>query len=127
VVSYRIDSIDPLALTKVGEASGHQCGATYIDRAFVDWCQEKLVNLQSYENDYGSGGHYIMEHKLRLLLKRFEPHKHRYNGNKNATINIPRDLIFKDQDDDQGVVMAKKYGTSKSAVNSQLKHSTVKK
>lgn len=96
LVSYRIDSVEPLSITRVGQLAGSQCGATFIDREFLIWCSEKLDNMGTFDADFGTGGHFVMHPKVRILLERFEIHKHSFEGTRDADIQIPNSMNIRD-------------------------------
>jgi hypothetical protein len=109
LASYRIDSIEPLRLTKIGSISGStkttlcddlsdkvigsKCGATFIEREFVAWLQPRLKNLDIMPQDVGTGGHLILMPKGRVLLERFEKVKHAFNGTGDSQITLPRGTV----------------------------------
>ncbi|KAF4625147.1 hypothetical protein G7Y89_g13022 [Cudoniella acicularis] len=93
LVSYFIDSIEPLKLKKVGALTGDKYGATLIDRAFLEWLEPRLENLDLQSKDFGNGGHVILMPKGRVLLERFEKYKHAFTGTEEANITLPRGTV----------------------------------
>jgi hypothetical protein len=93
LVSYRINRVEPLELTRVGGLSGDKCGATFIDRAFLEWLLPRLENLDIRPQDFSTGGHMVLMPKGRVLLERFEKVKHLFNGTGDGQITLPRGTI----------------------------------
>lgn len=69
---------------------GDKCGSTNIDRAFLEWLEQKLENLDILAKDFGTGGHFILKPIGRMLLGRFEAIKHDFNGTEGGEIALPR-------------------------------------
>jgi len=95
LATYCVESVDPLALKRIGYLASDTCGAVFIDRRFLAWCDEQIENMDMVEEDYGTGGHYIIKPKGRMLLSRFEKWKHHYTGTESPDISIPRGAIVK--------------------------------
>ncbi|KAH6665783.1 hypothetical protein B0J14DRAFT_605889 [Halenospora varia] len=89
LVSCRVDKVKPLKFTKVGVTSGGKFGATLIDKAFLEFVQGKVVNLDLIPRDFGSGGHFILGRIGRILLERFESVKHAFDGTNDGGIEFP--------------------------------------
>ncbi|KAF2737635.1 actin-like ATPase domain-containing protein [Polyplosphaeria fusca] len=88
VASYLVESFDPLKLVRVGSLKGRECGATFIDRAFLDYCSKKLKKDDILKGDSSSGGHFVVSKEGRLLLDEFERHKRAFDGSKSAEIEV---------------------------------------
>jgi len=74
---------------------GANCGATFIDRAFIRWIKSLSTNLDIGDNDVGSGGHFLLTPERKVLLGRFEPLKRQFTGEEDNTITIARGVILK--------------------------------
>ena len=70
--------------------AGGRYGATFIDRAFLEWIQPKLPDLDILPTDYGAAGHFVLMPKGRILLERFQTIKHAFNGTGSNNIITPR-------------------------------------
>ncbi|KAF2671475.1 hypothetical protein BT63DRAFT_453870 [Microthyrium microscopicum] len=90
LVSYRIDRIEPLKLTRVGTISGSKVGAIFVDRAFLEWADVRLKNLNLAPSDYGNGGHFAITPAGKAFLDRFERIKHAFNGTGGGEVQLPR-------------------------------------
>lgn len=77
---------------------GGEYGATFVDRAFLDWLRPKLMDKDLIPIDFLTRGHYIMSPILRVLLARFEIVKHAFEGTQHADLTIPRGISL---DNDQ--------------------------
>ncbi|KAF2496481.1 hypothetical protein BU16DRAFT_581790 [Lophium mytilinum] len=70
---------------------GMKCGATQVDRAFLQWVQQRLQNRIS-ERDVTLPGPLVLNPLGILLLRRFEAIKRQFDGRKTTDINLPRNL-----------------------------------
>jgi hypothetical protein len=93
VVSYRIDSVEPLMLTRVGGISGRKCGATFIDHAFLEWLRPRVENKDLLPKEFQTGGHFVVTPAVRVLLERFERIKHAFSGEEGGDFALPRGVI----------------------------------
>ncbi|KAI9786203.1 MAG: hypothetical protein M1839_007613 [Geoglossum umbratile] len=116
LVSYRVESIEPFKLTKVGVITGGKYGATFIDQEFLEWLQPRLTNLDILPGDFGTGGHFVLNPRGKVLLDRFERVKHAFNGTNTGDITLPRKTIIAEgQQDDirSGVIHLKETDLKK--------------
>lgn len=44
IVSYQVESLEPLKLVPVGVPTGGRCGSIFIDQAFKDWLRDLLTD-----------------------------------------------------------------------------------
>ncbi|KAI9777865.1 MAG: hypothetical protein M1839_008542 [Geoglossum umbratile] len=103
LASYRIDSIEPFRLTRVGGISskvtkqldksqlssncnaGGYCGARFVDREFLEFIQARVNNL-----DFGTSCHPYLTPMARRFLDLFEGVKNAFNGTNEGDISLPR-------------------------------------
>ncbi|KAF2473741.1 uncharacterized protein BDR25DRAFT_341026 [Lindgomyces ingoldianus] len=112
VASYVVESLQPLKLTRVGNLKGRECGATCVDREFLEWCSKNLKRIPRkdiIESDSTSGGHFIVKPTGRWLLDEFERNKHAFSGVESADIELPEDIndasgAPEDDDSDSGMI-----------------------
>jgi len=77
--------------------SGNRCGATFIDTSFTNFLRERLGEEDwaklndSGDQDDALGGHNILKPHVRLLLDRFQPIKHQFDG-KGSKLGWPLQL-----------------------------------
>lgn len=90
LVSYRVNKVDPLELTRVGNITGAKCGGTFVDQAFLEFLQPRLLNLDIDPDAVGTGGHMVFKPRSRVLLERFERIKHAFNGTGDSQLTVPR-------------------------------------
>lgn len=106
VASYLVENLSPLKLIRMGNLKGglyrkstlasdfdlllgRECGATFIDRAFLDFVSKKPHHDNIIEKDSTSGGHFIVKPAGSYLLQEFEKYKHGFTGTGDALINCP--------------------------------------
>ena len=82
-------------LLTLNTAIGANCGATFIDMAFIRWLKSMATNLNIGDNDEGSGGHFLLTPERKALLHRFEPLKRQFTGEEDNTISIASGVIMK--------------------------------
>ncbi|KAK3343427.1 hypothetical protein B0T25DRAFT_464384 [Lasiosphaeria hispida] len=92
LVTYRFDRLEPLELEKIGPVSGDYCGATYIDRAFLEWIESKITNIDMRAQEHGTGGHFVHEAKRNTILDRFEKCKRQFTGTETNILTMPRGI-----------------------------------
>ncbi|KAK1754394.1 hypothetical protein QBC47DRAFT_383808 [Echria macrotheca] len=90
IASYKVASIDhntkQIKLEQIGFPIGNKCGATFIDTSFTDFVRDRLGEEDwerlnySEGQDNATGGHNIVKPLVRLLLERFQPIKHQFDG-----------------------------------------------
>jgi hypothetical protein len=100
VASFRVESLDPLRLRKVGTLSGEKCGASYIDREFITWLQARVDGLGVMSKDL-AGGHYVLTSLGQLLLERFEVLKLVFDGTNGGNITLPSSAQIQPQYEDE--------------------------
>jgi hypothetical protein len=81
--------------------SADECGASFVDRSFDTFLEDRLgpddwqkLN-ESNSEDYGTGGHFVVKHLVRLMHDRFEPIKHGFDGKDDELIQaipLPRGI-----------------------------------
>jgi len=76
-------------------AIGANCGATFIDRAFIRWLKSMATNLAIDGDDVGSGGHFLLTEEQKSLLGRFEPLKRQFTGEEDNTLQVARGVIMR--------------------------------
>jgi hypothetical protein len=79
-------SQDFVAESSIGDA----CGATFVDRAFLEWLEPKLVNARLISQNITTGGHSVFEPITELLMDRFQVIKHRFDDEESAQIQLPK-------------------------------------
>jgi hypothetical protein len=85
--------------------SGRKCGATFIDKAFLEWLHPRLENLDILPKDFGTGGHFVLMPKGKIILERFERVKHAFDGTGQGNIQLPRgSIVPADHEDNSGVI-----------------------
>jgi hypothetical protein len=85
--------------------SGGRCGATFIDKAFLEWLHPRLENLDILPKDFGTGGHFVLKEKGNIILERFEREKHAFDGTGQGNIQLPRgSVVPPDHEDNSGVI-----------------------
>lgn len=87
VISYLVENVDPLRLKQVGRVAGSHCGAIFVEQQFIYTFllqrlgEDNYKKLMGDEKDrVGGGGHSIIRKFERLLLERFEPLWHEFDG-----------------------------------------------
>ena len=63
--------------------------------------EDKLGNLDILEKDSGTGGHFIVKYTGKILLDRFERHKHAFSGKETADIVLPRNAKVANHSSDE--------------------------
>jgi hypothetical protein len=101
LVSYYIERVEPLWLTKIGDLSGEDYGATLIDRTFLEWLGDKIENFSIRPEDYARGGHFVLDKKGTLLLRRFEPLKRKFSGTEDNYLQLPREMQLRQQETEE--------------------------
>jgi hypothetical protein len=71
---------------------GGKYGASFIDQAFLDHFQPKVEN-EILEKSINSGGHVVVLPVGRVLLRRFQRVKHKFDGTGTGDITLPKDLL----------------------------------
>jgi len=85
--------------------SGGRYGATFIDKAFLEWLHPRLENLDILPNDFGTGGHFVLMPKGRVILDRFERVKQAFDGTGEGNIQLPRGtVVTADHEDNGGII-----------------------
>jgi hypothetical protein len=73
-----------------GWISGDKCGATCVDRAFLEWLEPKVQNLNISPRDVGNGGHFVITKEGCILMSRFERVKHAFDGEIGGEVQLHR-------------------------------------
>ncbi|KAB5585602.1 hypothetical protein GE09DRAFT_1166380 [Coniochaeta sp. 2T2.1] len=101
LASFQVISVDSsteqFRLAPVGYITGDKCGATFIDKSFEDFLEQRLGKedwkklKKEGSRDAGAGGHTLMNDKMRQLHKQFEAIKHEFKGDSALakTITLP--------------------------------------
>ncbi|KAJ2896745.1 hypothetical protein MKZ38_005273 [Zalerion maritima] len=104
LVTYRLESLKPFKIVKVGLISGKPCGATFVDRSFLKWVEDEVIappedggDSHLMSKDMGAGGHYVLKPVGRVLLQRFEDHKNVFSGGETSEITMPDTVEFRDE------------------------------
>lgn len=71
---------------------GEESGATYIDRAFLEWLQPKLQDVDLTPENVTTRGHLAFASTPRYLLDQFEPIETASDGSKTGTIQLRRGI-----------------------------------
>ena len=71
---------------------GDECGAAFIERAFLEWLQEKLEEVTLLPENFGTGGHSTLGKLSNLLLSRFEVIKKSFDEKPNSVLQLPRGI-----------------------------------
>jgi hypothetical protein len=98
-------------LPKVLTVVGRRCGATFIDKAFIEFVEGRLgkedwAKLTGSEDNCATGGQNIVNPKVRMLQKQFEQIKHQFEGkeqNLSWSIQLPSDIDINDSEEN-GIV-----------------------
>lgn len=69
---------------------GDECGAAFVERAFLEWLQPKLEGVTLMPNNFGTGGHWTLGKLSNLLLDRFELIKKDFDKKPNSVLELPR-------------------------------------
>jgi len=77
-VYSRITIAKPCASTKL--YLGLECGATFVDREFLEYLRNIIVLKDEDMHEVGNGGHTISSSTTRSLLARFEPIKNGFGA-----------------------------------------------
>ncbi|KAL8366165.1 hypothetical protein RB595_004779 [Gaeumannomyces hyphopodioides] len=90
VVSYRVDSAHPnMRISRVTNPQGEQCGASQVDRCFLNdflparlggQDYARLMGLRADEEQHGYGTHYVLGRGQIMMLEKFESIKHNFAG-----------------------------------------------
>ncbi|KAF2866044.1 hypothetical protein BDV95DRAFT_584773 [Massariosphaeria phaeospora] len=104
VASYVLESLSPLKMTRVGGLKGKRCGATCIDRAFLQWYSKKFKRSDIIDDDSSAGGHINLTETGRELLESFERHKTHFTGRETADIEVPEGFDDSSVISDSGVI-----------------------
>ena len=89
---------------------GDRCGATFIDRNFKKWLEEKLgpdlySKLAPNNPEHAIGSHIIVDGGLQTVMEQFERMKRAFNGSlkdEERTIELPGELSDLD-DPEKGI------------------------
>lgn len=71
---------------------GANCGATFIDRAFINWVESKITNVNLRSQKTGADGQLVLDPKGTTIMSRFERCKRQFTGSETNTLTLPRDL-----------------------------------
>lgn len=68
--------------------AGRRCGATFIDKAFIELVRARLgkedwAKIAGPETNSATGDHTTVKPKVRMLEAQFEPIKHQFDGKEN--------------------------------------------
>jgi hypothetical protein len=55
-----------------------ECGSIFIDKAFFKWLETIVEPWDTDPEDLGTGGHMVVKPQGQVLLRRFQPIKHRF-------------------------------------------------
>ncbi|KAK5653400.1 hypothetical protein OQA88_8885 [Cercophora sp. LCS_1] len=89
LVTYCLEEVEPLKLSKVGYISGAHCGATFIDRAFINWFESKITNANIRSHKTGADGQLVLDTRGTTILNRFERFKRQFTGAETNTLTLP--------------------------------------
>lgn len=102
LASYRIDRISPLKMTMIDKTDGAECGATFIDKAFMEWLEPMLVGVKKeagrreerdvrlISQDVKTGGHFVFQPLARSLLRDyFESIKENFDTREDRDVQLP--------------------------------------
>jgi hypothetical protein len=68
---------------------GKLCGSTYVDEAFLEWLEPKLLNVRLLSQNTHTGGHMVFEPLSKDLLIDFQAAKHSFDAVDSANIQLP--------------------------------------
>ncbi|KAL8397870.1 hypothetical protein RB594_004537 [Gaeumannomyces avenae] len=90
VVSYLVESAHPnMRIARVTDPQGEQCGASQVDRCFLndflparlgEHDYARLMGLRADEEQHGYGTHYVLGRGQIMMLDKFESIKHEFAG-----------------------------------------------
>lgn len=118
IAAYRVTTADPvgqqLKIEQIGAPLGDTCGAALIDTSFEELLKDRLG-----AEDYGklnsitspghtTGGHNIVQPGLQMMLQRFQPVMHQFDGSVREPsvkwpIQLPRGIGEMD-DEEKGIL-----------------------
>ncbi|KAI9868849.1 MAG: hypothetical protein M1813_004700 [Trichoglossum hirsutum] len=90
LVSYLVESVKPLKLTRVGGICGDRYGAAFIDKEFLRFMKSKVKNLNILPTEFADSGHFVLTPHGKHLLQEFERIKHGFDGEKVGDVTIPQ-------------------------------------
>ena len=64
----------------------------FIDRAFLEWIEPKMLNLDIKATDLGAAGHVVLKPLGKVLLDRFEDRKRAFDNGDTFDIQLPHSL-----------------------------------
>jgi len=73
----------------LGAESG--CGATFVDKAFLEWLQPKLVGVRLFPEAVATGGHIVFDPLADLLLHRFQAIKETFDDRDSGNLQLPNE------------------------------------
>lgn len=84
--------------------AGRRCGATFIDKAFIEFVRARLgkeewAKVTGSEDNCATGDHNIVNPKVRMLQAQFEPIKNQFDGkehNHSWPIQLPSGIGIND-------------------------------
>jgi hypothetical protein len=72
-------------------STGAECGATFIEKAFLEWLEAKLDGVRLVPQAVATGGHSIFEPLTKELLRRFRVLKHKFDEVPSGSVQLPRE------------------------------------
>ncbi|KAK3986465.1 hypothetical protein QBC44DRAFT_297102 [Cladorrhinum sp. PSN332] len=113
LVSYQIHALEPeFVITKITPVSGAACGATLIDRCFLNEFLEQRLGTRNYQrllsmgrgrDTHGSSNHTVHKIGEQYMLEQFQLIKHQFSGPletgqpfPDMVLGLPAELQFRD-------------------------------
>ncbi|KAJ8113126.1 hypothetical protein OPT61_g4676 [Boeremia exigua] len=107
LISYRVTTIDPVAVEEVTIGCGDQCGGSFVDRAFFKWLEMKLGTMDFLKiSDYRSDNmpRTSLPKKLARMLQDFTLEvKSGFSGTETNFIRLPSPLFSLPDDEGRGI------------------------
>lgn len=107
LISYRVAELQPTVVEEATVGNGDQCGATFVDRAFIQWLEDKL-GIEDFLKIAGCRAKDIprtsMPQKLGRMVSDFIMEaKSGFSGKENNFIRLPAPLNALEDDETRGI------------------------
>lgn len=107
LISYRVANLQPTMVEEATVGSGDQCGSTFVDRAFIQWLEDKL-GVDDFMKIAGCRAkdvlHTSLSQKLGRIVSDFIMEaKTGFSGKENNFLRLPAPLSALGDDDTRGI------------------------